>query len=237
MNTKQILAVGISAALILAALGFYKFAANAGSATVAVAKTPLALAQIATSYFKSTFSNQVSVKLQSDVLTVKPIGELALAKVGVRVIDDYRNTYMGSEKVLIADEAYEAKIGWDLTSDITISVSPASQTVTIRGSKPRVLSCVHADPTPTILYRADGVINKLTPEDMVAVQQDLDYSARSSREVKEGTETAINGFKAYFSALFQLEGYSVRFIFDQSPAPSSAPPTDSRDQPGSLGLH
>jgi hypothetical protein len=157
--------------------------------------------------------DKVTVHVQGDSLGVKPIGELALAKIRVRSIVNYLDTRHLSTKRIIAHEAFDVKIGWDMNSDIAIVVHPATHTVVISAARPRILSVTHADEKPCILLSEDGVLNKLTPEDMVQVQNQLENGARASGDLREGANTAIDGFRRYFTALFQMEGYAVTFDF------------------------
>ena len=158
--------------------------------------------------------SKVAVTVQSDSLGVKPIGELALAKIRVRAIVDYSDAAYGSTKRIIAHEAFDVKMGWDINSDIAIVVNREARTVRITAARPRVLSVTHADREPQILISEDGVLNKLTPQDMVKVQAQLEAGARASDDVREGMTMAMEEFKRYFTAIFQMEGYTVTFDFD-----------------------
>ena len=217
VNAKQILAAGISVTLIIAAIAVYQLGLRAGRVAENISSTPVNIVNRVVSFLQTAFDKKVTVTLQNDVLSIKPIGELALAKVRVRAIENYRDTYLGSEKVIIAHEAYDLKIGWDLNSDIQVTVG-GDKTIHISAAKPHILSCERADSSPTILYRSDGLMNKLTPEDMITVQQHMDEYARTSEEARLGMQTAMNGFKEYFSALFQAEGYKVDFDFERKSA-------------------
>ena len=73
---------------------------------------------------------------------------------------------------------------------------------------------VNADREPQILLSEDGVLNKLKPEDMVKVQAQLEAGARTSDEIREGMTVAMEDFKRYFTAIFQMEGYAVTFDFN-----------------------
>jgi hypothetical protein len=218
MNARQILAAGVSVMLVLLALTVYQ------SCTLTAKVPGQAVSALSTNYqwtlhraaalLRQWGGDQVAVSIQSDSLGVKPIGELALARVRVRSIVDYSDATFGSTKRIIAHEAFDVKLGWDINSDIAIVVSRESHTVHISANRPRVLSVTHADREPQILLSEDGVLNKLKPEDMVKVQAQLEAGARGSDEVHEGMATAIEDFKRYFTALFQMEGYTVVFDFD-----------------------
>ncbi len=218
MNARQIFAGGLSVVLVILALAVYQ-------SCVRMAAAPGQLAGALSSDYKWTLNraaevlrkwggDQVAVTVQSDSLGVKPIGELALAKIRVRSIVDYSDAAYGSTKRIIAHEAFDVKLGWDINSDIAIVVNREARTVRISAARPRVLSVTHADREPQILLSEDGVINKLTPQDMVKVQAQLEAGARTSDEIREGMTVAMDDFKRYFTAIFQMEGYAVTFDFN-----------------------
>ena len=233
MNARQIFAGGLSVVLVILALAVYQ-------SCVRMAAAPGQLAGALSSDYKWTLNraaevlrhwggDQVSVTVQSDSLGVKPIGELALAKIRVRSIVDYSDAAFGSTKRIIAHEAFDVKLGWDINSDIAIVVNRETRTVRITAAHPRVLSVTHADREPQILLSEDGVLNKLKPEDMVKVQAQLEAGARASDELREGMTVAVADFKRYFTAIFQMEGYAVTFDFDgqhqlgNTPLPAAKP--------------
>ncbi len=218
MNAKQILALGVSIFLLVLALTVYQSCTR-------VAAAPGRVAELVSQDYQRTLTaaaaalrrwggDQVTVNVQNDSLGVKPIGELALAKIRVRSIVDYSDASLGSTKRIIAHEAFDVKIGWDVNSDIIIRVNREARTVVIMAARPRVLSVTHADREPHILLSEDGVLNKLTPQDMVNVQAQLEAGARASDELREGMTVAMEDFKRYFTAIFQMEGYTVAFDFD-----------------------
>jgi len=217
MNARQIFALGVSLGLLVLALTAYQSCTR-------LAATPGRLADRLSDDYRWTLANaatalrnwggnQVTVTVANDALGVKPISELALAKIRVRSIVDYSDATYGSTKRIIAHEAFDVKLGWDINSDMAIVVNRESHTVQIYAARPRVLSVTHADPEPHILLSEDGVLNKLTPDDMVTVQHQLEAGARTGEEVREGMTVATEDFKRYFTALFQMEGYRVLFDF------------------------
>ena len=159
------------------------------------------------------FQNKITVNVQNDTLRVKPIAELALADVRVRSIVDYGSKAYMSQKHMIAHESFDVKIGWDVKDDINFVTHPASHSVTISAKPPHVLSVVHVEEAPVILFQENGVLNKLTPEDMIEVQKRLEDGARNDDAVQSGLDMAINQLKEYFAGLFQMQNYTVTFDF------------------------
>ena len=94
-----------------------------------------------------------------------------------------------------------------------LATHPASHSVTISAKPPHVLSVVHVEEAPVILFQENGVLNKLTPEDMIEVQKRLEDGARNDDAVQSGLDMAINQLKEYFAGLFQMQNYTVTFDF------------------------
>ena len=46
------------------------------------------------------------------------------------------------------------------------------------------------------------------------MQAQLEAGARGSDEIHEGMTVAMEDFKRYFTAIFQMEGYTVTFDFN-----------------------
>jgi hypothetical protein len=225
MNARQILATGGSLCLLILAVTAYQSCTRLASAPVELG------GQLAGNYrwtltnaaaaLRQWSGNQVTVTVQSDTLGVRPIGELALARVRVRSIVDYSSAAFGSTKRIIAHEAFDVKLGWDVNTDLTLTLDPARHTVRVQTGYPHVLSVTHADREPTVLYTSDGLLNKLTPEDMMTVQRQLEGGARTGEEVRQGAATAEENLRRYFEALFALQGYTV--IMDFSGTRLSSP--------------
>ena len=114
---------------------------------------------------------------------------------------------------MIAHESFDIKIGWDMKDDISFVIHPASHSVSISAKSPHILSIMHIEKEPVILLREDGVLNKLTPEDMIEVQKQLEDGARNDDAVKSALDTAINQFQQYFTGVFQMQNYNVTFDF------------------------
>ena len=199
MNAKQILALGAVLVALAGLLVAYKVMVKA--------------AAVPESIIHSLFADKVTIHVQNDIMGVKPIGELALAKIRTRSIVDYVTAYLGSSKHIIAHQAFDVKIGWDVHSDISIVTNPEARTAHITASRPHLLSLTHVEKTPVLLLREDGVINKLTPEDMMEVQRQLENNAKVSEDLKSGCDMAMEQFQRYFTALFQMQKYTVTFEF------------------------
>ena len=179
----------------------------------AVCATPKRLVNSLSDVVVEIFQNKITVNVQNDTLRVKPIAELALADVRVRSIVDYGSKAYMSQKHMIAHESFDVKIGWDVKDDINFVTHPASHSVTISAKPPHVLSVVHVEEAPVILFQENGVLNKLTPEDMIEVQKRLEDGARNDDAVQSGLDMAINQLKEYFAGLFQMQNYTVTFDF------------------------
>ena len=123
------------------------------------------------------------------------------------------------------------KIGWDLNTDLKIRVDRVKKTVTVDAPEPKVLSVTGVEPEAIIIHRADGVVNKLTPEDMAEVMRILEQNARSGAEVSEARKEAKQDLLRYFGSIFSYGNYTTTVNFPTSKgetliinSPASSPP-------------
>lgn len=210
MNEKTWIAIGAAIAIVVLAVGtvMYLFRPVAGNL-----EAPRKVLDGAVSAVKSWGQNNIQIHVYNDTLECKPIGELALRRVRVRSICVQESTAMLSTKKLIAHRSFDVKIGWDLNNDLKIRVDAAKKTVTVDAPEPKVLSVTGVEPEAIILHREDGVVNKLTPEDMSTVMRILEQNARSGIEVSEARKEAKQDLARYFASIFSYDNYTTTVNF------------------------
>ena len=206
MNNRNIVgaSIGLAVLVIAAAIAF---------AIVKAANTPTVLSKQAMDALKSWGEVNVTETAQNDVLEVKPIGELALARVRVRSIIKYRNSSWGSEKMIIAHQSFEAKFGWDLHDGVKIHVLPETKTVQIQASTPRLLTLTRIEVTPVTVYSSGGVFNSLNPADQDNVTKQLQDEVYKDPDLQQGLVVAKEEFEKYFSGIYLAQGFKVVFDY------------------------
>jgi hypothetical protein len=202
--------VGVALAVIIVAIAISlkiipQIGRLVGLPSTAIEKTADAL--------KSWGQNKINVVIQSDRLEVKPIAELAFSRTRVRSIINYQTTVFGSTKRIIAHQAFDIRIGWDIRDDVVFRVSPDEKIVHVMASPPRILTTTHVEDAPVPLLWDDGLVNKLTPEDAFELQRQLEASAKVSADVLEGKKLARDLFEIYFRGIFKIQGMNVVFDY------------------------
>jgi hypothetical protein len=157
--------------------------------------------------------NKVTISVQNDILECKPITEIALRNARVRSIVVHQTTAFGSSKKMIAHRAYDVKIGWDMKSDFKVAVNDSSKTITVTASDPRVLSVTGVEPDAVIVHRDEGLLNKLTPEDMAVVMKNLEKNARESPDFGEAFSQARQDLQSLLSGIFSVTGFQSEMHF------------------------
>lgn len=213
MNTKPLIGIGVAIAIVVLAVGavFYLLRPMGGAID-----TPRRAIDSAVSAVKSWGQNKIEIRVFNDTLECKPIGELALRRVRVRSLCIQESTAYLSTKKLIAHRSFDVKIGWDLNTDLKIRVDPIKKTVTVDAPEPKVLSVTGIEPEAIIIHREDGVVNKLTPEDMAAVMRILEQNARVGSEVSEARKEAKQDLIRYFGSIFSYDNYTTTVNFPNS---------------------
>jgi hypothetical protein len=155
---------------------------------------------------------------QNDCLTVKPIAELAFAKIRVRSIMKYEKSDWGSTKMMVAHQAFDIRIGWSSQDNLAMRVTtdPDGKQVRIFVPPPHMLSISPVESTPVILAREEGWINKLTPEDGLELTRRLQQEAIHSADWAEGQKVARAEFEKFLKGLFQLQGVNAELLYTNS---------------------
>ena len=228
MNTKSLIGIGVAIAIVVLAVGTVLYLLRPMGGAI---DAPRRAMDGAISAVKSWGQNKIEIHVYNDTLECKPIGELALRRVRVRSICVQESTAYLSTKKLIAQRSFDVKIGWDLNTDLKIRVDPVKKTVTVDAPEPKVLSVTGVEPEAIILHRADGVVNKLTPEDMAEVMRILEQNARSGSEVSEARKEAKQDLLRYFGSIFSYDNYATTVNFPTGSGetlkinlPASSPP-------------
>ena len=228
MNTKSWIGIGVAIAIVVLAVGAVLFVLRPMGGAI---DAPRQAIDSAVSAMKSWGQNKIEIRVYNDTLECKPIGELALRRVRVRSLCVQESTAYLSTKKLIAHRSFDVKIGWDLNTDLKIRVDRVKKTVTVDAPEPKVLSVTGVEPEAIILHREDGVVNKLTPEDMATVMRILEQNARTGSEVSEARKEAKQDLIRYFGSIFSYDNYITTVTFPsvsrETPiinSPASPPP-------------
>ena len=168
--------------------------------------------------FKSIFQSQVNVTASSTVCDATPIAELAVLKRNIREIVDYSRTDLGSNKRIIAEQTFVAKIGFDLAAKFSATYDASNQMVTIVLPEPKVLSLESSNPAPKYYLVESGVINKITTEDHQQILMQLKQEARTSAEAALAIGDAKRMIETRFQDLFQAFDVKVIVLFSPGQA-------------------
>lgn len=169
--------------------------------------------------FTAIFQSRVNVVASSTVCDATPIAELAVLQRNIREIVDYSKTDLGSNKRIIAEQTFVAKIGFDLTAKFSAAYDATNRVMTVLLPEPKILSLESANPAPTYYLAADGVINKITTEDHQQILMQLKAQARKSADSTLAIGDAKQMIETRFQDLFRAFDVKVIVLF------SSGPPT------------
>ncbi len=166
--------------------------------------------------FAAWGQNKINITVTNDRIEVKPIAEMAFSKVRTRSIIDYSSSVFGSTKRMIGHQTFEARFGWDMRGDVVISIDDSNRSVLISATQPKLLTVTRAETNPTVLFRDEGLVNKLTPEDMAELTKRLEDQVYSSPEMKEGIAVAKSSFEGFLMSLFRLQNVNVRIEYQNT---------------------
>lgn len=163
--------------------------------------------------FTAIFHSQVNVVASSTVCDATPIAELAVLKRNIREIVDYSRTDLGSNKRIIAEQTFVAKIGFDLAAKFSASYDASNQVVTILLPEPKILSLESSNPAPTYYLAQDGVINWITTADHQQILMQLKAQARRSADSALAIGDAKQMIETRFQDLFRAFNVKVVVLF------------------------
>ncbi len=170
--------------------------------------------------FTAIFQSQVNVVASSTVCDATPIAELAVLQRNIREIVDYSKTDLGSNKRIIAEQTFVAKIGFDLAAKFSASYDASNQVVTIMLPEPKILSLESSNPAPNYYLAEDGVINRITKEDHQQILMQLKAQARRSAESTLAIGDAKQMIETRFQDLFRAFNVKVVVLFSiEQPKP------------------
>jgi len=163
--------------------------------------------------FTAIFQSQVNVVASSTVCDATPIAELAVLQRNIREIVDYSKTDLGSNKRIIAEQTFVAKIGFDLAARVSATYDATNRVMTITLPEPKILSLESSSPAPNYYLAADGVINKITTEDHRQILMQLKGQARKSADSTLAVGDAKQMIKTRFEDLFRTFDVKVIVLF------------------------
>jgi hypothetical protein len=168
--------------------------------------------------FMAIFQSRVNVVASSTVCDATPIAELAVLQRNIREIVDYSKTDLGSNKRIIAEQTFVAKIGFDLAARFSATYDATNQVITILLPEPKVLSLESSNPAPNYYLAADGVINKITTEDHQQILMQLKAQARRSADSTLAIGDAKQMIETRFQDMFRPFNVKVVVLFASGPA-------------------
>ncbi len=163
--------------------------------------------------FKSIFQSQVNVTASSTVCDATPVAELAVLKRNIREIVDYSKTDLGSNKRIIAEQTFIAKIGFDLAAKFSATYDATNRVLTVRLPEPKILSLESSNPAPKYYLVEDGVINRITTDDYQQVLMQLKAEARKSADSALAIGDARQMIETRFQDLFRAFNVKVVVLF------------------------
>lgn len=211
----MVVSVAVAVAIVVMAVGFVFYVLKPGGTNLELPKTFIEAAKGAVGNF---LQNKVTITVQNDVLDCKPIAEIALRKVRVRSLFCLKTTKYKSTKVLIGHRSFDIRIGWDMKADLRVAVDEKAKLITVSVPEPKILSVSGVEPAPVILFSENGLVNKVTPEDMALMMAALEKDAIASQDYAEAMVQAKEDLKKYAAAMFSSTGFATEVVF--------RPPTD-----------
>jgi hypothetical protein len=167
--------------------------------------------------FTAIFQSRVNVVASSTVCDATPIAELAVLQRNIREIVDYSKTDLGSNKRIIAEQTFVAKIGFDLAAKFSAAYDASNQVVTILLPEPKVLSLESSNPAPNYFLAEDGVINRITTEDHQQILMQLKAQARKSADSALAIGDAKQMIETRFQDMFRAFNVKVIVLFSTEP--------------------
>lgn len=213
LSPSIVVAMAIAIAIVIMAIGFVLYVMKPGGSNLELPKTFIDAAKDTVGNF---LQNKVSITIQNDVMDCKPIAEIALRKVRVRSIFCLKTTKYKSTKVLIGHRSFDIRIGWDMKADLRIAVDEKAKHITVSVPEPKILSVSGVEPAPVILFSENGLVNKVTPEDMAQMMAALEKEAIESQDYAEAMLQAKEDLKKYAAAMFSSTGFSTEVVFRPS---------------------
>ncbi len=128
---------------------------------------------------------------------------------------------------MIAHRAYDVKIGWDANCDFDITVDENARKIFVSVSDPRVLSVTGVEPEAIVLHRDEGLVNRLTPEDMAVVMLMLEKGARESSDLAEACKQARDDLKKLITNAFSATGFTSELNFRMATDEGVGPSEDA----------
>jgi hypothetical protein len=196
-------------------------AIHAGEQTVVhgIDKTSDLLAQIP-QIIATVFQARVNISGSASVCDATPIAELAVLKRNIREIVDYSNTDYYSTKRIIAEQTFQAKIGFDLAARFSVAYNPSNNTVRISLPNPKVLSLEPVNAAPKYYVDDSGILNRLTTDDhrqiLIALKNQAAQSAESTLAVGDAKQMITTRFEDLFRA------FNVKVIVEFPGTPTNA---------------
>ena len=134
------------------------------------------------------FQNKVQIDIASQTIAVTPISEIALAQQTIASTVVFKRNWFGSECILVAQQEYTVKYGYDTKTVFSIIRGGGAITV----PPPKILSVEPKTGAPKILYQSNGWYNNAKVEDLKELTDRLHAQVRSDGRVAE-FQTLLTG--------------------------------------------
>ncbi len=178
MNNKTIISAIICATILACTIAiFYAPVALVGKAGT----TTEHFLDKAAALVGAFFGNKTTIHITGETLTVSPISEVALAKQTVRMTDVHKRSWLKSEVLIVAEQLFVVKYGYD--SQDVFKIIRSGDNIDI--PNPKILSVEPTDGAPKLLSTANGWWNTASPEDILEISKRMKEKVRDDEQVKD----------------------------------------------------
>lgn len=174
----QVIVISIIA-MILISLPLSIYAV--GSVITSVAKAPGVGIHELISAASGLFASKTQATTTSTFVTITPISEIALARQTIKMTTVYKRQWLGSECVVIAEQNFAIKYGYNTSTIFKIMRNGGKIDV----PEPLVLSVEPEQGAPTILYKVGGWYNGVNPDDVLELTNQMNAEVRGDQRIGE----------------------------------------------------
>jgi hypothetical protein len=189
-----------------------------------ISKTSGDLVNRASSAFQSIFkiAPHTTISSGSVIMEKAAIAEMAVTQRKMHTVVNYKQAWLGSQKIMVVEGDFVVKAGFDLNHKFRFSVDETTREVLVEFPRPKILSVDFKK--MDVVYSSDGLINKLTPNDTVQVIQQLNLETRAQAAQSDILQEAMQQMEQRVRDLLGASASKVTVRFqDAAPPPVSTP--------------
>lgn len=131
------------------------------------------------------FEHKTNIAITENVVSITPISEIALINQTVRVTHVYKRSWLSSECVVVCEQEFVIKYGYDTQDVFRIVRSRRGAGGDITVPTPKILSVEPCSGSPTVLYEANGSWNSISPSDVRQINEQLYAKVRNDNQVAQ----------------------------------------------------